>query len=73
MLILIFSPLILYRIINGIRVFDIFFDSILVYDKNGKTIETICATNAQYLELRMYFLMNLKKNIDKIEPKFFIY
>lgn len=72
-LILIFSPLILYRIINGIRVFDIFFDSILVYDKNGKTIETICATNAQYLELRMYFLMNLKKNIDKIEPKFFIY
>ncbi|MDA3081826.1 hypothetical protein [Campylobacter sp. CS_NA1] len=68
-----YAPLILFRIINGIRVFDIFFDSILVYDKNGKTIETICATNAQYLELRMYFLMNLKKNIDKIEPKFFIY
>lgn len=68
-----YAPLILFRIINGIRVFDIFFDSILVYDKNGKTIETICATNAQYLELRMYFLMNLKKNIDKIEPKFLIY
>lgn len=68
-----YAPLILFRIINGIRIFDIFFDSILVYDKNGKTIETICATNAQYLELRMYFLMNLKKNIDKIEPKFLIY
>lgn len=68
-----YAPLILFRIINGIRIFDIFFDSILVYDKNGKTIETICATNAQYLELRMYFLMNLKKSIDKIEPKFFIY
>ena len=65
-----FLPLLLYRLFNGLG-FDIINDSILIYDKNS-FIEVSFLSSKEYGELKAYFLLKTRKNLDKIRPQIFV-
>ena len=65
-----FFPLLLYRLFNGLG-FDIINDSILIYDKSS-FIEASFLSSKEYRELKAYFLLKTRKNLDKIRPQIFV-